>query len=124
MRRRERPCWSIAPAPPVRREATPGGCARWPPGCCGTAEVADHQIVALLALQHLADGFAAHGGFDGVLHVGDIQAVARGGIAIDGEFKVRLADDAEQAEVGNAGHLRITLTISSPFASSVFKSSP
>ena len=40
--------------------------------------VAHHQVVALLALQHLADGLAAHGGLDGVLHVGHVDAVARG----------------------------------------------
>src|ERR1039458_3426618 len=64
--------------------------------------VAHHQVIALLALQNLADGLPADGGFDGVLHVGhfDVQAgVLR---AIDMEFHVGLADHAEEAEIGDA----------------------
>ena len=42
---------------------------------CG--EVAHHQIVASLALQDLCRGVAAHGGLDGVLHIGNVDLVTR-----------------------------------------------
>jgi hypothetical protein len=64
--------------------------------------VADDHVVARLALQHLGDGVAADRRLDGVLHVGDVDAEARGGLAVDGVVEVRLADDAEEAEVGDA----------------------
>ena len=46
--------------------------------------------------------WSADGGFDGVLDVGDVDAVAGGGFAVDDVVEVGLADDAEEAEVGNA----------------------
>ena len=62
-------------------------------------EIADDDVVARFALQHLGDGVAADGGLDGVLNVGDVDAVAGGGFAVDGVVEVGLADDAEEAEV-------------------------
>ena len=38
-------------------------------------QIAHHQVVAFLAFQHLRDRFAADGGFDRVLHVGDVDLV-------------------------------------------------
>ena len=42
---------------------------------CG--QIAHHQVVALFALQHLGQRIAAHGGLDGILHVGGVDLVAR-----------------------------------------------
>ena len=67
--------------------------------------VADGEVVALLADQDLGEGFAADGGFDCVLNVGDVDAEAVGGGAIDVEIHVGLAADLEGAEVGDAGDL-------------------
>ena len=36
--------------------------------------IADDEVVARFALQHLADSVAADRGLDGVLHVGDVDA--------------------------------------------------
>ena len=41
-------------------------------------KIAQHQIVALLTLQHLGERVAAHGGLNRILHVGDIDLIARG----------------------------------------------
>ena len=71
-------------------------------GFLGGAElgkIADDDVVARVALQDLGDGIASDGGLDGVLHVGHVDAVAGGGIAVDGVVEVGLADDAEEAEV-------------------------
>ncbi len=64
--------------------------------------VAHHQVVALLALQHLADRFPADRGFHRILNVRDVDAVARGGLAVDRNIQIGLAQDAEQAEVFDA----------------------
>ncbi len=74
----------------------------------GAAElrlVADGQVEALFADQDLADGFAADGGFDRVLDIGDVDAEAIGGGAIDVHVHVGLAADLEGAEIGDAGNL-------------------
>ena len=65
--------------------------------------IADDQVVALLALQDLAYGFASDSGFYGVLHVGDVDAVAGGLLAVDRNIQIGLAEDAEEAEIFNAG---------------------
>ncbi len=67
--------------------------------------VADGQVVALFADQDLADGLAADRGFDGILHVADVDAEAIGGGAIDDQIHVRLAAHLEGAEIGDAGNL-------------------
>ena len=59
------------------------------------------HVVTGLAFEHLRDGIAADRSFDGVLHIGDVDAVASRGFAVDDEVKVRLADDAKQAQVGD-----------------------
>ena len=72
--------------------------------------IAERHIVARLALLHLGDSVGADGGLQRVLNIGDIDAPARGGIAVHGEVEVGLADDAEDAEVLDAldgGHLRL-----------------
>ncbi len=65
-------------------------------------EIANDDVVASFVLQDLGDGVAADGGLDGVLHVVDVDAIARGGDAVDGVVEVGLADDAEESEVGDA----------------------
>ena len=64
--------------------------------------VAQHQVEALLALQYLAHGVAAHRRLNRVLHVGDVDLVTRGALAIDNHVQVRLADHAEHAQVLDA----------------------
>ncbi len=76
-------------------------------------------------MQDLADGFAADGGLDGVLHIGDVNAETVGGGAVDVEIDVGLAADLECAEVGDAGDLaHHALRSGRPFSSSVFRSWP
>ena len=50
-------------------------------------------------MQHLADRAAAHRGLNGILHVGNIDAVTRSGLPVDHVIQVGLADDAEDPEV-------------------------
>ena len=64
--------------------------------------IAQGDVEARLALLHLGDGVGADGGLDGVLNVGDVDAPAGGGVAIDGVVEVGLADDAEDAQILNA----------------------
>ena len=59
-------------------------------------QIAQHQVVALLALQHLGQRVAAHRGLDRVLHVGDVDLIARGLVAVHREVQVGLADHAKQ----------------------------
>jgi hypothetical protein len=58
------------------------------------AGVAHADVVALAALDGRRRLEAADGHGDGVLHVHDAEAVARGGLAVDLDLEVRLADDA------------------------------
>ena len=60
--------------------------------------VAEHQIVALFALQNLAERVAADSGLNGVLNVGDVDLIAGGFLAVDGEIQIRLAEHAEHAD--------------------------
>ena len=64
--------------------------------------VADHQVVARLSLQHLADGSAADRGLDRVLNVADVDAIAGRRLAVDDVVQVWLADRAKEPEVLNA----------------------
>src|SRR5579885_2121724 len=64
--------------------------------------ISHNEVVALLPLQHLADSFTAHGRFDGVLYIGDIDLIARRLPAINGQVKIRLSDHAEQTQVFDA----------------------
>ena len=65
-------------------------------------QIAHHQVVARLALQHLSEGVAAHGGLDGVLNVRDVDLIARGLLAVHREVIVRLAQDAKHAQILNS----------------------
>ena len=62
-------------------------------------QIAHHQVVTLLALQNLGQRIAAHRGLNRVLHVGDIDLIARGLLAIHRQIQIRLADDAEQSQI-------------------------
>ena len=44
--------------------------------------IAHHQVVARFALQHLGERVAAHRGLNGVLHVGDVDLIARRLLAV------------------------------------------
>ena len=81
-------------------------------------QVARHQVEAPLALQHLGERVAAHGGLNGVLHVGHIDAVTRGRVAVHGEFRLGWPITRNMPRSSTPLMLRITLTISSPLASS------
>ena len=61
--------------------------------------IAQGHVEARFALLHLGDGVGADGGLDGVLNVGDVDAPARGGVAVHRVVEVGLADDAEDAQV-------------------------
>ncbi len=65
-------------------------------------QIADDDVVARFLVEDLRDGAAADRGLDGVLNVGDVDAVAGGGFAVDGVVEIGLADDAEEAEVLHA----------------------
>ena len=64
--------------------------------------IAHHQVVALLALQYLAYGVAAHRRLDRVLHVRHVDPVARRLLAIHREIQVGLADHAKHSQVLHA----------------------
>jgi hypothetical protein len=54
-------------------------------------------------LQNLTHRFAADRGLDGILNVGDIDSVARGLLAVNGNVQVGLSQDSKQAEILNTG---------------------
>jgi hypothetical protein len=63
-------------------------------GVAGLAGVADLHAEALAALDGGGDDLAADRGLDGVVDAGNVQPVARGGLAVGLDLEVRLADDA------------------------------
>ena len=67
--------------------------------------IAHRHVEALFADQNLADGLATDRSFDGVLNVGDIDAEAIGGGAVDVQVHVGLATNLECSEIGDAGNL-------------------
>ena len=67
--------------------------------------IADDEVIALLAFQHRRHRLAAGGGFDGVLHIGHVDAEAGGLVAVHREVEVGLADDAENAEILHTANL-------------------
>ena len=75
-------------------------------------KIAQHQVVALLALKNLGERVAAHRGLNGILHVRDVDLIARGLVAVHREIQVGLPDHAEQAQIlRRPGIARITLMI-------------
>ena len=65
----------------------------------------DDQVEGAFAFQHLGGGLAADGGGDDGLHVGDGQAIARNGRAVNGDLDLRLAQQQVGADIRRAGHL-------------------
>ena len=65
-------------------------------------EIAQDEVVARFALKDLGEGVAAHGGLNRVLHVGDVDLVAGGGLAIHGDVQVGLAEHAKDSKVFDA----------------------
>ena len=62
----------------------------------------EHDVVALLPLDHLREGPAADRDLDHFLDVGDVHAVASAGPAVDLDLEVGLADDVKDADVLDA----------------------
>ncbi len=58
-----------------------------------------------LALQDLGESVAADGGLNRILHIGDVDLVAGGGFAIDGDVEVGLAEHAEDSEIFDSVNL-------------------
>ena len=58
----------------------------------------------MFTLKNLGKGIAAHRGLDSVLHIGDVDLVARGFLAIQGNGEVGLPDDAKKAEILDSAH--------------------
>ena len=74
--------------------------------------IAQSDVEARLALLHLGQRVRAHRGLHGILHVGNVDAPALGGGAINLEIQIRLADDAEDSQVLDSLHglhLRLNL---------------
>ena len=65
-------------------------------------QVAKHQVVAPVVLQHLRQRVAAHRGLNRILHIGNVDLVTGRCIAIHGEVLVGLAEHAKDAEILNA----------------------
>ena len=65
-------------------------------------EIAHHQVVALFALQNLADGAAADGGLNGVLDIGDIDLKASRLLAVHHQVQIGLAEDTKESQVFDA----------------------
>ena len=65
-------------------------------------QVTQGKIVARFALEDLGERVASHCGLNRILHIGDIDLVASGGIAIHGHVQIGLAEHAEDSEIFNA----------------------
>ena len=62
-------------------------------------EIPHHQVVALLALKYLGQSVASHGGLDRILHIRDVDLIARGLLAVHFEVFVGLAEDAKDSKI-------------------------
>ena len=62
-------------------------------------QIAQHQIVALLVLQHLGERVAADRGLDGVLHVRDVDLKRAACSRLTVKFRLGWPDHAEQSQV-------------------------
>src|SRR5215467_2965926 len=65
-------------------------------------QIAKHEVVALFPVKHLGQRVAADGGLHGVLNIRDVDAVARGALAIHIKVQVGLANHAKDAKVFHA----------------------
>ncbi len=68
--------------------------------------IAHGQIVALIADQDLTHRLSADRGFDGILHVADVEPESVSGAAVHDQIHIRLPAHLENTEVGDAGNLR------------------
>ncbi len=84
----------------------------------------DDQVEGALAFEHLGGRLAADGGGDDGLDVGDRQAVARDGGAVDRDLDLRLAEQQVGADVGRARDGADESTIWSAYCCSFVGSSP
>ena len=69
-------------------------------------QIAHHQVVARLALQHLRESVASDRGLNGVLNIGDVDLIARGLLAIHREVHVRLTQNAKHSQILDPADLR------------------
>ncbi len=74
-------------------------------------EIAHDEVIALFVLQNLRECVATRRGLNRVLNVGDIDLITRGGLPVDDEVVVRLADHAKHAEILDSLHLTHHATI-------------
>jgi hypothetical protein len=87
-------------------------------------EIAQDEVVAGFALQDLREGVAADRGLNGVLHVGDVDLVAGGGVAIDVTFRLGWPRTRKTPRSSMPGIWRMMAVISSALPSRTFRSSP
>ena len=64
----------------------------------------EHDVVTLFPLDHLGESSAADGDLNDLFHVGDVDAVAGTGPAIDLDFQVGLTDDVKDPDVDDTGN--------------------
>ena len=64
--------------------------------------IAKRHIVAGLALLHLGHSVCADRSLNRVLNIGDVDAPARGRVAVNGEIQIGLSDDAKDAKIVDA----------------------
>lgn len=92
--------WTLATWP-SRTRSPPGAwrriCSR-DSGAGGRFREADDDAEAALAVDHFADGVAADGGFDHILDVVDVEAVAGEGVAVG--FDVEFGDAVGDFHLG------------------------
>src|SRR5215471_4697743 len=67
-------------------------------------QIADHHIEAALTIEHLSDRLATDGSLNYAVDIIGKNAVACGPFAIDLNQQVRLAQFAEDSQVGNSRH--------------------
>src|SRR4030095_2123214 len=65
-------------------------------------EIAKNEVVALFAVEYLRESIATDRRLDGILNIGNIDAVARGALAIDRKVQVGLPNHAEDAKIFHA----------------------
>ena len=88
--------------PPFLRLPVPGGGARVDPGL---GHVADRNVEAALAFKEGADGAPADRELDDVLHVANVNAVARHLLAVNLDAQLRLITLLLNGNIGRATHI-------------------
>ena len=87
-------------------------------------QIAHRQIVSRLALEHLGERVAAHRGLDRILHVGDVDLVTSGLLAVHSHVQIGLAQHAKDSKILNAFDSAHDADDLIAFSSRTLKSSP